>query len=252
MKGRLDGTVALVTGASSGIGESTALALARQGAAVALVSRRKDRLEKVLGRICKEDGKGVVIEADITDQQQAVSAIARVIKEFGRLDILVNNAGITILGPATETPTEEWKRMLSINVVGLIHMSHAALPHLISAARTSSRKVADLVNVSSIAGRHGFAGGGVYSLTKFGVNGFSESLRQEVKNQYVRVSVIEPGAVNTEWRNNVRPEVAALMARMFRGIDPLEPQDVADAIEFVVTRSRRACVDEIMVRPANG
>src|SRR5438270_650599 len=181
----LSETVALVTGASSGIGEATAIALSQQGARVALVARRGDRLREVAGRI----GNGaLVIEADVTHQTSAERAIARTVEEFGRLDTLVNNAGMMLLGPAVDAPLDEWQRMVNINVYGVLYCAHAAVPHLLAAAEDSPRGVADMVNISSVAGRRPRAGSAVYNLTKFGVGAFSEALRQEVTGRHVRIS----------------------------------------------------------------
>ena len=176
---RLDGTVALVTGASSGIGEATANALAAHGAAVALVARRKDRLDTLAAGIEAGGGRAVVIAADVTEPDQARSLVEQTLADLGRLDTVVNNAGVMLLGPAAEAPLEEWERMVALNVCGLLYVTHAALPHLREAAERPPRRVADLVNISSVAGRVARSGSGVYNLTKFGVTAFSESLRQE-------------------------------------------------------------------------
>ena len=175
MTKRLEGTVALVTGASSGIGEATAVALAEEGAMVALVARRRDRLEALAERIGGA-GTALVIEADITDQAQAERAVATTVSELGRLDTLVNNAGVMLLGPIVGAPIEEWQRMVNLNVLGLLYCTHAALPHLLTAAEAEPRSVADIVNVSSTAGRVARLNSGVYNATKHGVGAFSESL----------------------------------------------------------------------------
>jgi NADP-dependent 3-hydroxy acid dehydrogenase YdfG len=245
----LEGTVALVTGASSGIGEATARELARLGAAVSVVARRKDRLDGLTEDITAAGGTAVPIEADITQQPQAIDAVERTVRELGRLDILVNNAGVMLLGPVEGAPTEEWDRMIAINVQGLLYCAHAALPHLLTAADSDPRRVADLVNVSSVAGRVARLGSGVYNLTKHGVGAFSESLRQEVTTRHVRVSLIEPGAVTTELATHLRPEILEQALKRFAGIERLEAQDIADAIAYVVTRPRRMAVNEMLVRP---
>lgn len=198
MSERLHGTVALVTGASSGIGAATAVELARHGASVALVARRGDRLNELAETITRSGGTPLVIEADVTDEEAARSAVARTVEELGRLDTVVANAGVMLLGPIVDAPVEEWTRMVDLNVMGLLWTAHAALPHLLAAAETEPRKVADLVLVSSVAGRVARRGSGVYNLTKHGVGAFGESLRQEVTGRHVRVSLVEPGAVITE------------------------------------------------------
>ncbi|MEU2622983.1 SDR family NAD(P)-dependent oxidoreductase [Streptomyces sp. NPDC007157] len=248
MAGQLQDTVALVTGASSGIGEATARALATEGAAVAVLGRRRERLEEVAGKIQAEGGTAFVVEADITDQQQATAAVQRVVSELGRLDTVVNNAGTMGVGQAVDSPLEEWERMIEINVQGLLYVTHAALPHLLRAAEDSPRKVADLVNISSTAGRLARPGTAVYNLTKFGVNGFTEALRQEVMQKRVRVSVVEPGTVDTELSSHLRDGVRQAIERQIEGMELLRPEDIADAVSYIVTRNRRVAVNEILVR----
>lgn len=245
----LQGTVALVTGASSGIGEATALALAARGAAVALVARRRDRLEKLAGEVQSSGGSALVIEADVSESEQAQAAVERTVAELGRLDTLVNNAGVMLLGPAVDAPLEEWQQMLSVNVAGLLYCAHAALPHLLMAAEEDPRRVADMVNISSVAGRVARHGSGVYNLTKHGVGAFSESLRQEVTGRHVRVSLIEPGAVSTELSSHNRPEILEMIGKRFGQIERLEAGDIADAITYVVTRPRHVAINEVLVRP---
>jgi NADP-dependent 3-hydroxy acid dehydrogenase YdfG len=247
MKQSLNGTVALVTGASSGIGAATASALAAQGAAVALAARRPDRLESLAGDIRAAGGTALVIEADVTDEQQATSAVARTVAELGRLDTLINNAGVMLLGPVVDAPLSEWQRMVDLNVLGLLYCAHAALPHLLRAAQDAPRQVADMVNISSVAGRAARTGNGVYSLTKFGVGAFSESLRQEVAKRYVRVSLVEPGATATELATHNRPEVLESIRSQFG--QRMEAADIADAIAYIVTRPRHVAVNEMLIRP---
>ena len=246
----LEKTVSLVTGASSGIGEATALALAGLGADVALVARRRERIEELARRIENETGvRAVAIEADVSSREQAEGAIERTVSELGRLDTLVNNAGVMLLGPVQEAPIEEWERMLAVNLAGLLYCAHAALPHLLKAAQDGPRQVADLVNISSVAGRVARLGSGVYNLTKHGVGAFSESLRQEVTQRHVRVSLVEPGAVDTELRSHNRPEVQEQIAQRFGDIEHLQAPDIADAIAYIVTRPRHVAVNELLVRP---
>jgi NADP-dependent 3-hydroxy acid dehydrogenase YdfG len=217
MTSKLTGTVALVTGSSNGIGEATARRLAEDGASVALVARRRDRLEALAAEIEQTGGTALVLEADITDRTQAEAAVQQTIQRLGRLDILVNNAGLMLLGPVVGAdPDDEWDRMIAINAQGLLYTTHAALPHLLKAAGDGPRQVADIVNISSIAGRVAWKGYGVYNMTKFGVNGFTEALRQEVTKRHVRVSVLEPGGVTTELGSHntgtIRQEIDAFYA----------------------------------------
>jgi NADP-dependent 3-hydroxy acid dehydrogenase YdfG len=243
---QLNGTVALVTGASSGIGEATAVALAERGASVAVVARRRDRLEQLAEQI---GGRTTVIEADVTEREQATEAVERTVSELGRLDIVINNAGVMLLGPVEDAPIEEWERMLSVNVAGLLYCAHAALPHLLRAAEDSPRRVADMVNISSVAGRVARSGSGVYNLTKHGVGAFSESLRQEVTGRHVRVSLVEPGAVATELSSHNRPEVREGIEQRFGGVERLEAGDIADSIAYIVTRPARVAINELLIRP---
>ena len=240
----LDGTVALVTGASSGIGEATARALAAQGATVAVAARRKDRLDALAGEL-----NGFAIESDITDRDQAINAVETTAGELGRLDIVVNNAGVMLLGNIVDAPVEEWDRMIALNVQGLMYVAHAAIPHLLKAAESEPRRVADLVNISSVAGRRVGVGGGIYQATKHAVGVFSEALRQEITARHVRSSLIEPGATKSELVTHVRPEVWQNQAPG-GGVDEiLQAEDIADAIVYVVTRPRHMAINEVLIRP---
>jgi len=245
----LDGTVALVTGASSGIGEATAWSLAAQGAKVAVAARRLERLERLAAEIGGQGQTALAIQSDITDQAQAIAAVDRSVEELGRLDIVVNNAGVMLLGPIEDAPTEEWDRMIDLNLKGLINTTHAALPHLLSAAEDSERGCADVVNISSVAGRIARAGSGVYNLTKHGVGAFSESFRQEFADRKVRSIVIEPGAVETELSDHIREGVREQVRQRFRGIHTLKAADVADTITYAVTRPWHVSLNEILIRP---
>jgi NADP-dependent 3-hydroxy acid dehydrogenase YdfG len=248
MSEQLQGTVALVTGASSGIGEATAEALAAAGAAVAIAARRRDRLEALAERIGGEP-RALVLETDVTDEAQAREAVDRTVGELGRLDILINNAGVMLLGPLVDAPVEEWRRMVELNLLGLQYCTHAALPHLLRAADSEPRQVADLVNVSSVAGRFARTGNGVYSSTKFAVGAFSESLRQEVTRRHVRVTLVEPGAVMTELVSHNRPDVIEGMRATFGESELMQAGDIAETILFALTRPRRVVLNEILVRP---
>ncbi len=245
----LDGTVALVTGASSGIGEATARELARQGAAVSLVARRDDRLETLAKEIESDGGRALVLTADVTGREAAEGVVRRTVDEFGRLDTLVNNAGVMLLGPTEDAPIEEWERMISVNVMGLMYCAKAALPHLLQAADQEPRQVADMVNISSVAGRKATANSAVYNATKHAVGAFSDGMRQEVTRRHVRVSLIEPGAVITELPSHNRAEVLESMETRFADMERLEAVDIADSIAYVVTRPRRVAINEVLIRP---
>jgi NADP-dependent 3-hydroxy acid dehydrogenase YdfG len=245
----LEGTVALVTGASSGIGDATARALAAAGASVAVAARRRDRLDALAAGLRSTGGRVLVLERDITDPGQATDAVESTVREFGRLDILVNNAGVMLLGPMVGADVGEWTRMLDLNVRALLQCTHAALPHLLKAAESGPRNVADLVNISSVAGRIARSGSGVYNATKFAVGALSESLRAEVTKRHVRVGLVEPGAVATELQAQNRPEIREQLASRFAQQEILEAADIADAVLYMVTRPRRMAVNEMLVRP---
>jgi NADP-dependent 3-hydroxy acid dehydrogenase YdfG len=249
MTRRLDGTVALVTGASSGIGRATALELVREGAAVALVGRRKDRLTELAAEISNVGGQTLVVPADISDAQTAAEAVDQTVETLGRLDILVNNAGLMLLGPVPGADLNDWRRMIDINLMGLMYTAHAAIPHLVKAAAQEPRQVADIVNIGSLAGRNAYAMSAVYSATKFGVGAFSESLRQELARQHVRVSVVEPGSVDTELRTHNADVIQQHIAAALGDIERLQSQDIADTVGYIVTRPRHVAVAELLVRP---
>ena len=245
----LDGTVALVTGASSGIGAATARFLANAGAAVTLAARRVDRLTELSDEITKAGGRALIHETDVTDPLQAKAMVETTVHDFGRLDMVINNAGVMLLAPIENAPMEEWERMVHLNVLGLLYTAHAALPHLLKAAEIGPRRVADIINISSVAGRVARRGSGVYNLTKFGVGAFSESLRQEVTGRHVRVALVEPGAVTTELTSHLRPEIREQTAQRLANIERLHADDIADAITYMVTRPRRVAINEMLIRP---
>ena len=252
MTSTLSGTVAFVTGASSGIGAATARRLADHGARVALVARRRDRLRALAAEIDQAGGSALVVEADITDRSQAETAVQQTVERFGRLDTLVNNAGLMLLGPVVDAEVKQWERMIAINVQGLLYTTRAALPHLLKAAEDGPRRVADIVNISSIAGRVAWNGYGVYNLTKFGVNGFTEALRQEVTQRHVRVGVLEPGGVATELGSHNKPEIRDQMIDPFyQQTEVLAPEDIADGIAYMITRPRHTAIGELWIMPTD-
>lgn len=250
---KLNGTVAIITGASSGIGEATAKLFAELGATVAVVARREDRLNTLVGEIEAAGGTALAVPADITDRDQADRAVRTVVERLGRLDILVNNAGLMLLGSVVDQDVDEWERMIAVNQNGLLFMTKAALPHLLTAAEDELRGVADIVNISSIAGRQAWANFAAYNMTKFGVNGFTEALRQEVTKKHVRVGALEPGAVETELisHNNdtVQKDLAVSDAENIP--EKLQPEDIAESIAYMVTRPRRSSIAELWAMPTS-
>jgi NADP-dependent 3-hydroxy acid dehydrogenase YdfG len=244
----LSGTGALVTGASSGIGAATARRLAAEGASVALVARRRERLDQLADDIWQAGGSAHVMPIDITEPGQAEEAVRQTVERLGRLDTLVNNAGVMLLGPALSVSTDEWDRMIALNVTALLHFTHAALPYLVDAAATSPRRIADVVNVSSTAGRVARPGSSVYNLTKFGLNAFAEATRQEMLAHRVRVSVVEPGLVDTELVNHLSDDIREAAREQVAGVEALHPDDIADSIAYIVTRDRRVAINEMLIR----
>jgi NADP-dependent 3-hydroxy acid dehydrogenase YdfG len=241
----LSGKVAAITGASSGIGEATAKALANAGAAVSLAARRADRIEGLAKEIEADGGRALAIETDVADEQQANAFVRETKDQLGRLDVLVNNAGVMLLGPVIGADTAEWRRMIDVNLLGLLYCTHGALPIM------GEQGSGHIVNISSVAGRFANFGSGVYNLTKFGVNAFSEALRQEVAGAKVKVTVIEPGFVTTELQaHNTNPMVVDTIDRMRQEIgEPLEADDIAQAILYAVAAPDRVAVNEMLVRP---
>lgn len=244
MSEELKGKVALVTGASSGIGESTAKLLAKNGARVVLVARREDRLQRITKEIEDAGGRAISVVADVADEAQVKNAFDKAQQGFGRLDILVNNAGVMLLGPISGADTEEWRRMVNLNVLGLMYCTHAALPIM------QAQKSGHIVNISSVAGRTAREGVGVYNATKWAVGAFSESLRQEVSRDRIRVSIIEPGVVETELQTHISDEkMKRQMEEMTRGMQPLQSDDIARTILYAVSQPQHVNVNEILIRP---
>jgi NADP-dependent 3-hydroxy acid dehydrogenase YdfG len=249
MAKRLEGTLALITGTSSGIGEATALALAAEGADVALAARRRERLDALATKIGALGVRTLVLEADITEERAANEIVETTVAKLGRLDTLVNNAGLMLLGPIPGADASEWTRMIDLNLTALMRCTHAALPHLVRAAETVPRRVADVVNISSVAGRVARAGAGAYNATKWGVNAFTEALRQEITEKHVRIGVVEPGFVETELQSHNRPEIQEAIRSRYGFDGPLQAWDIADAVAYVVTRPRHVAVNEVLIRP---
>lgn len=245
MANELEGRSVAITGASSGIGEATALALAGAGATVALGARRKDRIEELASRIEADGGRAVAIEVDVSDESQARSFVEGAHSELGGLHGLVNNAGVMLLGPVQGTDTEEWRRMVDVNVMGLLYCTHAALPLMAEGGG------GHIVNVSSTAGRNAAAGAAVYNFTKFGVTGFSEALRQEALHSKIRVTCVEPGFVETELQEqNTNPVVLQGVEKMREQIgEVLKAGDIADAVLYALSRPEHVSINEVLVRP---
>jgi clavulanate-9-aldehyde reducatase len=243
---RMSNRVAVVTGASSGIGEATAKALAREGYAVALAARREERIKELAEQISSAGGKALAVPTDVGDQSSAEALIKAARDELGSVDVLVNNAGVMLLGPILGADVEHWQRMVNVNVLGLMYCTHAALPLM------QEQGAGHIVNVSSVAGRTARLGSGVYNATKWGVGAFSESLRQEALNYGVRVTIIEPGYVDTELQgHNEHPMVVERMAKDKEQIGKvLDAEDIANAIVYAVQQPEHVSINEVLVRPS--
>ena len=237
--------VALVTGASSGIGEATAEALAANGASVALAARREDDLEALADRIESEGGDALVVPTDVTDEDQVENMIETTHEEFGRLDILVNNAGVMLLERVDEASPENFRQMAEVNLLGLMNATHAALPIM------QEQGEGHIVNLSSVAGRKAIPGSSAYNATKFGVNGFTEALRQEVTGEdAIRTTLIEPGAVDTELPEHIpSDDQQDGIQGMMESMAPLTGEDIARSILYAVTQPAHVDVNEILIRP---
>jgi NADP-dependent 3-hydroxy acid dehydrogenase YdfG len=239
--GKLEGRKAAITGASSGIGEATARALSAEGAAVALGARRKDRLDALAGELPDAHA----LEADVSDEAEAKAFVDKAAEAMGGLDILVNNAGVMLLGPLEGQESDEWRQMVEINGLGLLYCTKAAMPLIREAGG------GNIVNISSVAGRTAAMGSGVYNFTKWGVTGFSEALRQEAMHSKIRVTVVEPGFVDTELQgHNENPMVVEQIDKMREQIgDLLQADDIANAIAYAVSQPPHVNVNEILIRP---
>ncbi|MBD3882883.1 SDR family NAD(P)-dependent oxidoreductase [Phormidium tenue FACHB-886] len=236
--------VVIVTGASSGIGEATAIALAQQGAKVAIVARRSDRLEALAQRIQGNGGEVLSVAADVADEAQVRNFVSQTKSRWGQVDILINNAGVMLLGMIDGANTEDWRRMMNINVLGLMYATHAVLPLM------KAQGQGHIVNISSVAGRVANAGSGVYNASKWAVNAFSEALRKEVYQNNIRVTIVEPGLVATELPTHITDAGAKERAAGFYGsLKNLDSEDIAAAIVYATSQPPHVNVNEILIRP---
>src|SRR3954447_24305140 len=237
----LDGKVALVTGASSGIGEATAVTLAGAGASVAIGARRTDRLDALAGRLRDDGARVLELALDVTDEQACTDAVRRTREELGGLDVLVNNAGVMLLGTIVGADPEDWRRMIQTSVMGVLYMTAAAIDGMVEQGS------GDIVNMSSVAGRQARKGAGVYNASKWAVNAFSESLRQEVTGRGVRVGLVEPGAVATELTDHItQTEAQAASVQMYTSMRALRAEDIARAVLYLVTQPLHVAVNEVL------
>ena len=240
----MDGEVAIVTGASSGIGAATARALADEGLSVALAARRADRLESLADDIDDGPGEALVVPTDVTDREAVDDLVAETVDAFGDLNVLVNNAGVMLLQKVADADRDDWRTMVEVNLLGLMNASKAALPHL--------RGGGDLVQVSSVAGRTTSETAAGYNATKWGVNGFTDALRKEETGNGVRTTVVEPGAVKTELQEHIPDEaVKQRIEGWVESMEPLQPDDIAAAVLYAAGQPRHVSVNELLVRPTD-
>ncbi|MBK9470057.1 MAG: SDR family NAD(P)-dependent oxidoreductase [Gammaproteobacteria bacterium] len=244
MSKMLAGKVALVTGASSGIGEAAALALANAGAAVAVSARRKDRLDDLVRRIEIQGGKAIALPGDVAIERDASRAVEDTVSRLGRIEILVNSAGVIQAGGVESLPLDEWRRVIEINLMGTLYCCKAAIGPM------KAQGGGDIVNISSTAGRRAAGIFGPYTTSKFGLTGMTEGLRQEVGGVGIRVCIIEPGATTTEVAGGISDStMRAAMEQHVGKEGALAPADVADAIIFVVSLPPRANISQLLIRP---
>lgn len=241
---RLDGKVVVVTGASSGIGEATVRALTTEGAAVVAGARRKERLDGLVEEVGRGGGKVIAVECDVTDEEQAHDLVKKAVDEFGHIDILVNNAGVMLLSEVGKGLSDQWHQMFQVNVMGLLYVTDAAIEHM------KEQGSGHIVNISSVAGRKVTrASSGVYAGSKHAVVAISEGLRQELLENNIRVTVVEPGAVATELTHHITDEDAREAVSSLHELDILHSEDVANAIVYAASQPERVSVNEILIRP---
>ena len=240
--GYLSDSVAIVTGASSGIGEATAEALAKEGASVVLAARRVDELEALADRIATDGGDALVVETDVTAEGDIDNLVETTIDEYGRIDVLVNNAGVMLLEPLERADRSNLRQMVEVNLMGLMNLTHAVVPIM------QEQDIGHVVNVSSVAGRETMANGSGYNATKFGVNAFTDAIRQELSPQDIRTTIIEPGAVDTELPTHI-PDEQLLEQLAEVDVPTLAPEDIARGIVYATNQPEHVDVNELMIRP---
>ncbi|MFI7455569.1 SDR family oxidoreductase [Nonomuraea sp. NPDC049714] len=244
----LSDRVAVVSGASSGIGAATALRLAELGAKVAVLARRKDRLDDLTASINAAGGTALAVPVDVTGREAVRDAAAEVAARLGTADLVVNNAGVQLISPITELKQDDWQRQIDLNITGVMNVIGAFLPHLTAAA--DAGRTADLITTSSIAATRILEKFSVYSGTKAYISHLTRLLRVELGPKNIRVATVEPGMVDTELPSHVTdPDASALMEGLLTEIDPLRSADVAETVAFVAASPRHVNLTEITILP---
>ena len=240
----LKNKVAIITGASSGIGYATALTLSKAGIRVAVGARRTERLQELEKQIIKNNGEILVRKTDVTRKSDCDSLVNTIVEKWGKVDILINNAGLMPLSYFKNGKVEEWEQMIDVNIKGVLYCTSAVVPYMIE------KKSGQIINISSVAGRIVFAGGSVYCATKHAIAALSEGLRKELSPTYnIRVTCIEPGAVETELLESITDESMTGFIQATKNMETLRSDDIANAILYAVQAPRHVNVNEILIRP---
>jgi NADP-dependent 3-hydroxy acid dehydrogenase YdfG len=244
----LENKVAIITGASSGIGNATSLALSKAGIRIAVGARRTERLQELQKKIINdknnERGEIFIQKLDVTSKSDCDSFVDAAVRKWGKVDILINNAGLMPLSYFKNRKVEEWEQMIDVNIKGVLYCTSAVIPYMLD------KKSGHIVNISSVAGRIVFAGGSVYCATKHAITAFSEGLRKELSPEYkIRVTCIEPGAVSTELLETITDESMAGHIQATKNMETLQSEDIANAVLYAIQAPNHVNVNEILIRP---
>ena len=246
MSGQLAGKVALVTGASSGIGRGIALELAKAGAAVALAARRADRLQELSSEIEALGGRALALPGDVTDEAQAIRAVEDTVREFGRIDILINSAGVIQAGGVVDCDTDEYRRVFDINLFATLYTSAAAAKHMLAQGG------GDMISISSLAGKKGGAATNAYSASKHAVNAMTDAMRQELGGKNIRVSTLMPGATASEVGDNIsNPQFRKMIQAHVGKEGAVQPSEIGQTVVFMLALPPHVNISEISVRPTS-
>lgn len=242
----LKNKVAIITGASSGIGYATSLTLSKAGIRVAVGARRTERLQELEKQIIKNNGEILVQKTDVTRKSDCDSLVNTIVEKWGKVDILINNAGLMPLSYFKNGKVEEWEQMIDVNIKGVLYCTSAVVPYMVE------KKSGHIINISSVAGRIVFAGASVYCATKHAITAFSEGLRMELSPKYnIRVTCIEPGAVSTELLQSITDESMKGFIQATKNMETLQSEDIANAVLYAIDTPNHVNVNEILIRPTS-